>query len=227
MIGYRNGTNEALYRIRTPDSAHVDYTDLEFSVSRQFDNGFSVIGSYTWSRAYGTNDDQFATVAFDNPTQTDEETGLLSYDRTHSVKLLGSLRNANAVRLSDAVHLGYLYGWNFSMTSGTPYNKLYYDKYYEGWDLYKEPTDGTYRLPAEAQIDLKAGLTVAVMRTTWDVTIELFNVLNDRTVEDIEQTYGNEAGDGIYTGSDGAPIFGNSTARQSPRYAQLGLRGEF
>lgn len=227
VVGYRNGTNEAIYRIRTPDEAFVDYTDLEFSLSRQFDNGFAVMGSYTWSRAYGTNSDQFATAVFDNPTQVEEETGLLGYDHTHSVKLLGSQRNANAIKISDSVRLGYLYGWNFNILSGAPYNKLYYDQYDQGWYLYKEPTDGTYRLPAESQLDLKVGLTLAVKKTTWDVTLEAFNVFNDRTVESVEQVYGNESGDGVYTDEDGNPIFGEPTSRQSPRFLQLGLRGEF
>lgn len=227
VVGFRNGRNEAIYRIRTPDEAFTDYTGVELSLSRQFDNGFSVLGSYTWSRAYGTNDDQFATATFDNPTQVDEQTGLLSYDHAHSVKLLGSMRNSNAVRISDDVHLGYLYGWNFYIISGAPYNKLYYDQYDAGWYLYKEPTDGTYRLPAESQLDIKLGLTLAVKKTTWDITMEVFNLFNDRTVQSVELTYGNEAGDGVYTDEDGDPIFGNPTARQSPRYAQLGLRGEF
>ena len=159
--------------------------------------------------------------------ELDEEIGLLGYDHTHSVKLLGSMRNANAIKLSDAVHIGYLYGWNFYIISGSPYNKLYYDQYDSGWYLYKTPTDGTYRLPAESQLDLKVGITLAVKKTTWDVTLEAFNVFNDRTVESVETTYGNESGDGVYTDQDGNPIFGNPTSRQSPRYLQLGLRGEF
>ncbi len=227
VIGFRNGSAESIYRIRTPDAAFTNYTDLELAINRQFDNGFSVLGSYTWSRAYGTNDGQFATATFDNPTQQNVETGLLSYDHTHSLKLIGSMRNANAIKISESVHLGYLYGWNFYILSGAPYNKLYYDQYNSGWDLYKTPTDGTYRLPAESQLDLKTGLTLAVKKTTWDLTLEVFNVFNDRTVEAVEETYGSDTGSGVYTDAAGNPIFGNPITRQHPRYAQLGLRGEF
>lgn len=227
VVGYRNGQNESIYRIVTPDEAFTDYTGLEFSVARQFSEGFSVLGSYTWSRAFGTNSAQFATATFDNPTQTEEETGLLAHDHTHSVKLIGSVRDPDSIRLSDSVKIGYLYGWNFYILSGAPYNKLYYDSYNQGWNLYREPTDGTYRMGAQSQLDLKAGLTLALKKTTWDVTAELFNVLNDRSVTSIETTYGNESGDGAYLDENGDPIFGNPITRQSPRYMQLGIRGEF
>ncbi len=226
VVGYRNGKNESIYRIRTPDDSFTEYTGLELSVARQFSDGFSVLGSYTWSRAYGTNSAQFASGAFDNPEQAEEETGLLSYDHTHSVKLIGSMRDPDAIKLSDSVQLGYLYGWNFYILSGSPYTKAYYNSYYGGWYNYEESVDGTYRTPAMSQLDIKLGLTLAVKQTTWDLTAEIFNLFNDRAVESVETTYDDGAG-GIYLDENGDPIFGTPVTRQSPRYVQLGLRGEF
>lgn len=230
VIGNRNGTNEAIYRILTPEDAYTEYTSLEVTVNKQFTDNFGVIGSYVWSRAYGTNDAQYATVNFDNPEQADVETGLLSYDRTHALKLVGSARDPQVFRLSEDVRVGFLAGWNFQAMSGTPYGRLNYNVYNQGWTNLAEPVDGTYRLPLYSQLDLKGGITVAVARTTWDITAECFNVLNDRTVTDVEQTYGNEAGTGVYgVEADGVgdPIYGTPLQRQSPRYFQLGLRGEF
>lgn len=226
VVGYRNGTNEAIFRIRTPDKAFTEYTSLELTTTRQFDN-FGLLGSYTWSRAYGTNDSQFATGTFDIPAQAPYETGLLSYDRTHAIKVAGSWRDADVVHLTDTVSLGFLAGWNFQMFSGFPYRPVYYNPYYQDWVNYRNALDDTYRTPAFSQTDLKTGMTVQVGKTKFDVTAECFNVFNDRTVESVDSTYGNEAGDGAYLGDDGFPLFGRPLTRQDPRYFQLGLRGEF
>lgn len=227
VIGYRNGVNESVYRIRTPSELYTSYTSIEVSAVKQFDENFGVLGSYTWSRAYGTNDAQYASGAGDIPEQTLVETGLLSYDRTHNFKLAGSLRNPDTFRISDAVKIGLLGGWNFNMMSGTPYAPRYYNAFYQGWSNLGGPVDGTYRLPLESQLDLKAGLTLVAGPTKWDVTIEVFNVFDDRTITGVETAYDDASGEGPYLGDDGNPAFGTPLTRQDPRYIQLGLRGEF
>jgi len=63
--------------------------------------------------------------------------------------------------------------------------------------------------------------------TKFDVTAECFNAFNDRTVDSVDTTLGNETGDGAYLGDDGYPLFGRPLTRQDPRYFQFGLRGEF
>lgn len=227
VIGYRTGTSDVIFRIRTPDEAINQYTGLEISFSRQFSDNFAIMGSYTWSRAYGTNDSQFATGVFDNPEQVEYETGLLSFDRTHAVKILGSMRDPRALKLGEKAALGYLYGWNYFLASGYPYRPVYYNEYYGDWYNYQNALDNSYRLPARSQLDLKAGLTLSVGKTSWDLTAECFNVLNDRTVLSVDTTYGNETGDGVYTDEDGNILFGRPLTRQNPRYFQVGLRGEF
>ena len=227
VIGSRDGTGNTIYRIRTPTEVFTEYTSLEVAVTKQFDENFGVVGSYTWSRAYGTNDGQYASGTLDIPEQTVYETGLLSYDRTHQLKLAGSARKPDAFRISDGVAIGLLSGWNFQVMSGTPYAPLYYNAYYDGWSNLGGSIDGTYRLPLWSQLDLKAGVTLAAGPTTWDLTLECFNVFNDRTVDSVEWTYADETGDAPYLGDDGFPIFGTALSRQDPRYLQLGLRGEF
>ena len=59
------------------------------------------------------------------------------------------------------------------------------------------------------------------------LTADCYNVFNDRTVTSIDQTWGNEAGDGVYLNSDNEPLFGTILDRQRPRRFQVGLRGEF
>jgi hypothetical protein len=227
VIGYRDGVNESVNRIRTPTDLYTDYTSIEVSVSKQFNENFGVVGSYTWSRAYGTNDSQYFSTTGDIPEQTAFQTGLLGYDRTHQFKLAGSVREPGALRISDTVKLGLLAGWNFQAMSGQPYAPRYYNAYYGTWSNLRGSVDGTYRLPMFSQLDLKAGVTLVAGPTTWDLTLECFNVFDDRTVTSVETAYGNETGDGPYLGDDGYPIFGTPLTRQDPRYFQLGLRGEF
>jgi hypothetical protein len=227
VIGSRDGTGEALYRIRTPEEAFTAYSSVEVAVAKQFDENFGVVGSYTWSRAYGTNDSQYATGTFDIPEQTVYETGLLSYDRTHNLKFAGSIRKPDTWTISDNLQIGLLAGWNFWAMSGTPYAPRYYNVYNDGWSNLAGPVDDTWRLPMESQTDLKVGVTLVAAKTTWDLTAEVFNVFNDRTVNGVETAYGNKTGDGPYVGDDGYPVYGTPLTRQDPRYIQLGLRGEF
>ncbi len=228
VIGSRDGTGEAIYRIRTPTEVFTEYTSVEVAVAKQFDENFGVIGSYTWSRAYGTNDAQYASGTLDIPEQVQYETGLLSYDRTHQLKLAGSIRKPDTWRVSDDVKIGLLGGWNFQMMSGTPYAPRYYNAYYAGWTNLAGPVDDTYRLPLLAQTDLKGGVTLVAGKTTWDLTIEVFNVFDSRTVTGVETAYNDDADPTApYLGEDGYPLFGTPITRQDPRYIQLGLRGEF
>lgn len=230
VVGYRNGVNESLYRIRTAEDLYVQYTSVEMTATKQFDEGVGIVGSYTWSKAYGNKQDEDALSASGNldiPEQNEVSEGLLPYDVTHQIKFAGSARDPDAFRVTDNVALGLLAGWNFTARSGYPYRPAYYNSYYSDWSNYRESIDGSYRLPMRSQLDLKGGVTLAVAKTSWDLTVECFNVFNERTVTDVDTVFANETNDGPYVDEDGFPIFGRPTARQAPRYLQFGLRGEF
>ncbi|MFN7142593.1 MAG: carboxypeptidase regulatory-like domain-containing protein [Myxococcota bacterium] len=228
VIGSRDGTGESIYRIRTPTELFTEYTSVEVAVAKQFDENFGVLGSYTWSKAYGTNDAQYASTTLDIPEQVQYETGLLSYDRTHNLKLLGSIRDPDAFPINDTLKIGLLGGWSFFAMSGTPYAPRYYNAYSGGWSNLRGAVDETYRLPMVAQLDLKGGITVSAGKTTWDVTVEVFNVFDSRTVTSVETAYNDDVDPtGPYLAEDGYPLFGRPITRQDPRYIQLGLRGEF
>lgn len=230
VVGYRNGVAEDVYRLRTPDEVYSEYTSVELTATRQFDDKWGVIGSYTWSHATGLdkgNGTGLATGSLDNPVQYEKEIGVLSYDRPHAVKLAGSYREPTLVSINDNWAIGALAGWNFRMYAGTPYRRVSYNSYYDGWyNYYGGDEDGRFRLPTWSQTDLKAGVTLKAGRTDWDLTVECFNVFNERTVTAVDTTYTDETGD-IYTDSDGEALFGRPLDRQNPRYFQLGLRGEF
>ena len=112
------------------------------------------------------------------------------------------------------------------MSSGSPYRPAYYTDFYGGWYTYQDSLDGSWRLPAYSRTDLKGGLTLAQGDTTWDLTLECFNVFNNRTVTSVSTVYDNPD-DSIRVDDEGDIVFGSVNARQNPRYFQLGLRGEF
>jgi len=230
VVGGRNGTSSAVYRLRTPNEIFNNFTSVELQANRQFDEHWGMVASYTWSKSYGflqENTTALNSGSFDNYTQNKVDVGLQPYDIPHNLKMAGSYRNAEAIPLGDSTSLGFLGGWNFNASSGAPYRKDYYNQYYQGWYNHKDPIDGTYRLPAYVQLDLKAGLTFQAGRSTWDITAECFNVFNDRTVTSVDTRYGNQDGTGVVTDSNGDPYWGRPQSRQAPRYFQFGLRGEF
>ncbi len=226
VIGYRNGTSEAIFRMRTPDEVYTSYTALTFTTEKQFDDKWGMLASYTWSRAYGTQDDQAATFFFDIPEQRRFEEGILGYDIPHSVKVMGSWRDPEAWDLGNGWGLGYLLGWDVRLRSGYPYRKSLYNAYYQDWVNYGDDGDEPARLPAFSVTNLKVGLTVDALGTSWDLTAECFNVFNDRTITAVNSTWDDVDGS-VYTDSAGNVLFGTPTDRQDPRYFQFGLRGEF
>ncbi len=224
VIGGRNGSNESIYRLRTSDSRFYEYDSVEVSMVHEWPDLGWMGGSYVWSQAYGNNDDQGATILMDNTAQIPYETGYLSYDRTHALKLYGTFRR-DAVTEVGPVRLGYLSGWNFRMYSGSPYRPLHYNNYNQGWTNYGD--ERAYRLPAFSQTDLKGGLVIGVGPTQFELIAECFNVFNDRSVVDVNTIYGNKAGDGVEVDADGEPLFGTPLEYQSPRYFRVAVRGEF
>lgn len=229
VVGSRDGTGEALFRLRTPDEAFIRYNSMELAASRQFDDNWGLLGSYTYSRAYGrARDDQsqgLASGSMDIPQQNDLDVGLMPYDVPHNLKLAGSWRNEGLLSLGST-QVGLLAGWNFNLSSGYPYRPIYWNENYGAWNNAQEPIDGDYRLPAYSQTDLKAGLTFGAGPTAWTFTVECFNAFNDRTVTGVATEADDPAG-GPYLNSDGQTWLGQPLSRQSPRYLQFGLRGQY
>ena len=220
VIGYRNGVNESVYRLRTPDDSFTRYTSLELTLAKQHTENWSFVGSYTWSRAYGTNSADQATANADIPEQRQYEIGVLDYDRTHAIKTSGSYMEENVARMMNT-NIGYVFGWNFRMYSGLPYRPLTLNNYYGGFSNYGGPADGRYRLPAFSQTDIRAGLHLDMAdRVRWMLGVDIFNLFNDRTATAVSWAYDPEQPIGEST-------FGDIVDRQDPRRLQITVRGEF
>jgi hypothetical protein len=227
VIGYRNGTNEAIYRIRTPDELWNRYDSFEVMASKEFDDHWGMFAAYTWSRSYGTSDDQLPTGVLDTPQQYAYEKGVTSYDIPDQFKVAGSYRNDDVWSLGRRATMGWLFGWNLEFTSGTTYRKLYWNDYLGGWYNLGEDGEDPSRLPAYGRVDLKGGLSVKAFKTKWDLTAECFNVFNERTVTSVAQAYDDPTTGQPLVDDDGVLHYGRPTDHQNPRYFQFGLRGEF
>jgi len=230
VIGYRNGDAEDLYRLRTPDEVFTQYTSLEVAFSRQFDDNWGLMGSYTWSHSYGLdkgNGTGLATGTMDNPVQYDEEVGVLSYDRPHALKVAGSYQEPTLISLGERSAIGVVTGWNFRFYAGTPLRRLSYNDYYQGWNnYYGGDDDGRFRTPAFSNTDLKLGISLTTGPAHFELTAECFNVFNNRSVTSFDTTYTDENGD-IATDSNGDTLWMKPLSYDDPRYFQLGLRAEF
>lgn len=229
VVGSRDGTGATYYRLRTPDEVYMKYTSLELVANKQFDEKWGMISSYTWSRAQGMDrggSGSLASGAYDIAPQIPYEEGLLNYDTPHVLKIAGSYRDPKKVRLGNKMGIGYLGGWNFSYRSGYAYRPVLYNNYYGGYYNADRSLDGSYRLPAVSNLDLKGGITFAIAKSTMDATVECFNVFNSREVTGVRTDMSDASGN-PNTLEDGTLAFGSSVQRQPPRYLQLGLRGEF
>lgn len=230
VIGFRNGDAEDLYRLRTPDEVFSQYTSLEVAFSRQFDDNWGLIGSYTWSHTYGLdkgNGTGLATGSLDNPEQYDEEVAVLGYDRPHALKLAGSYQEDAVITLGERTSLGLVTGWDFRFYAGTPLRRISYNAYYDDWNnFYGGDGDGRFRSPTISNLDLKFGVSLTQGRAHVELTAECFNVFNYRPVTTFDTTYTDEEG-AIATDSDGDTLWLKPLAFDDPRYFQFGLRAEF
>ena len=113
------------------------------------------------------------------------------------------------------------------MYSGFPYRKLYYNNYYGDWINFASTNEGDFRTPAFSQLDARVGLTTDLGPTTWALTLDCFNVMNERGVTSISQIYGDTDGEGVYLDENGEPLWGEPQTYQSPRRFLIGLRAEY
>ncbi len=108
--------------------AYVNYNAVIVGVEKRFHGGSMLRANYTWSRAYGTaNQDGDPLQASaqsggfmwwndPNTKATGFTAGLLEEDRTHQIKVQG-------IAMLPA---GFILSANYLGTSGTPYTRTFY-----------------------------------------------------------------------------------------------------
>jgi hypothetical protein len=206
-------------------SAVRKYYAVELAIEKIWDGKWNAQFSYTWAHSFGNYEgwvlsdngqtDAGITILFDSPDLTRQSYGNLANDRRHQFKLFGSYALTSELTL----------GANVLLSSGRPKNKfgIYNDSilgtsYGPDYFLVPRGTAGTTPWVFNTDLSLVYRPKWAKDRVT--CSLDIFNILNRRTVTEVVETAQNSAG-----GNE--PTFGLPTAFQRPRYIRMSVRLEY
>jgi hypothetical protein len=231
QVGFRNGTPDDIYRLRTPQDSNRRYFSLTLLLKKELSDNFSMLGSYTYSRfisntsARNQDDQQGRSGDFDNPTQRYVEDGLGAFDRPHVAKIAAKYDNPTVWKVSEKFSLGYSVGASFQFASGVPLNRLEYNDWRRGYTNYIFKRGTRERLPASLDLDIRAALALSIAGTRVDIIVQAFNILNSLEVTEANEaaTRDNDTVDRIGTGA----VYATPTRYQRPRRLELGVRFSF
>jgi hypothetical protein len=204
--GFRNGKNQNVADLATPDMAHRRYVGVTLGL-RKRDGRLKAQSSYTWARLEGAAGDYG-----DVPAQDPYLYGYLGDDHRHEVKILAQYQ------MTRWFSSGLRYFWR----SGIPYNRYYRNAVYgsfidnrarlgytPGNDINDPNDDRPLRLPDLQSFNLQARLNLQpLLGRRVDLYVDILNVLGLRTVVDVNQNDG--------------PNFGIPTDRLEPLRVRLG-----
>jgi hypothetical protein len=231
QVGFRNGTADNVYRLRTPQDVSRTYFGMTLLVRKQLSDNFSLLGSYTFSRfaantsARNSGDRPGTSGDYDNPTQRYVEDGLGGFDRPHVLKISTTYNNPSVWKIAENFSMGYSLGGTFEFASGAPLNRLGYNHWRQGYTNYLFKRGTRERLPAYLDFDLRASLALSIAGTKIDIIVQMFNVLNSLEVTNASgvATVDNET----VEFSRGGPVFASPTQYQQPRRFEVGVRFSF
>ncbi|QRK08902.1 TonB-dependent receptor [Archangium violaceum] len=231
------------------------YNAVTVALTRAFGEGWLAQASYTWSRLYGNYPGLFRPETgqldpnilsdFDLISLLDNRTGLLPYDRTHSVKVFGAKEFNFTKDFSGSLGLSY------RGNSGTPINYLGGHVDYGEGEGFVLPRGSAGRTPWVNNIDTNIGLNYRVTKTsTVSFTLDVFNIFNFQTETLVDENYtyaavlpvkdgtpadlpnkvvvvGSNGDQRAMTADDVNPNFKKPTQYQSPRQVRFGVRYTF
>jgi len=219
------------------------YNAITFSANKRLSQRWMVSGFYTYSRLignynglYDADNSYFApngSNAYDTPELVLNRRGPLANDRPHSGRIDGFYQ----LPVGDKGTL--ILGASFSAYSGVPRN--YVSQWYGGnQDIFLLPRGSAGRTPTVSQADAKIGYHRELSKTTaLELTLDLFNIFNERTALQLDDNYTLDLAAPIVNGTvkdlqyakniGGAPIsknpnFGQPISFQSPFHGRMALR---
>ncbi len=226
IVGSRSGSDNYLWRLRTPGTAYRQYDAVEFTLRKNLSDNLQFVGNYTWSRSAGNYIGPSLTSDYDHPQQVYYQDGLLPIDRPHVIKMQGTYDNPGRIKISDVFSLGYGFGFIFTLQAGTPYNKYYWNSFWlDNYNLH-DRRGSQYRLPATSTLDLRGNVKLSIKSIEVDLVILVTNLLNSREVVAVDERATDSAGD-VLVDDKGQSVFSRPIARQFPRQVQFGLRVHF
>ncbi len=221
------------------------YNAMELSFDRAFDGKWGLAGSYTYSQSKGTaegyvnstinQEDAGVSQDFDFGTFSHGANGLLPNDRTHAIKVFGTLGITDTFRM----------GMNLNSTSGRPKSRIGFVPGNTPGDATLYQTASTYyylnaqgvtvlgqrgtegRTPWSHTVDLQFAYTPKIGKEKLTLQMDVFNLFNFKRPTELS-----EINDHSRDTTDPVPgrlsmNYGNPTSYQTPRTVRLTARYEF
>lgn len=203
------------------------YAGIEFSFRKRFSNDWQFYAAYTYSRAWGSDDNSWgeyeeartsslgASTLFLNPNWSYNAEGTLTRDHPHILKLMGSYILPFKITL----------GVSYLFASGSTYNsniripdEIDPDSVgnYAGALRFYAEEKGSFRYPSVHQLDLRLEKFFTLGKTRFGLLMDMFNVLNASTVTEYETAYEPDAYE-----------FGYVWGIMRPRTWKFGVQFEF
>ena len=224
-----------------------DYNALVLTASKRLSYNFIVLASYTYSRTIGNYPglyqastgqlDPNISSQYDLPELLVNRNGPLPSDRPHNFKFTGAYH----VKMGAAG--GLTFGLNFSAVSGTPIEVLGRHPTYGANETFILPRGSGGRTPVVTQLDLRIAYAKEfAKRYRAEISLDVFNVLNQQEVTAVDQGYTTDRVMPIENGqysdlkslktTSGTvphlnPNYGQPTAFQAPLSMRMGARFSF
>jgi hypothetical protein len=211
LASFRNGRPETIVDMSTPDSAWREYQGITAGLAKR-EGRFKSHVSYTLARLTGTQQD-LNNLYGDIPARDVFLDGYLPDDHRHEVKWTASWQAVSWLS----------FGLRYKYLSGQPYNRLFFNRVTNSWDLYRADTgvnpgpnindpgdDRELRLPDRHDLNLQGRLSLGpLIGHRIDLYVDVLNVMGLRTATAI--------------GQEESRNFGTETAWMDPFRIRLGL----
>jgi hypothetical protein len=188
-------------------TAKRNYKGVEVSARKRFSNNTSFLASYLWSRLEGNYDGVFQAStgqldpninsAFDYADFIVNNNGLLSNDRTHTVKFDGSYQFSRG--FVNGLQVGLTTYWQ----SGTPLTAVGYSSAYQNWEYYLTQRGALGRGPSDYEANFHLGFPINLGSNRVMLIGDVFNLLNRQAKTVLDQRF-NRINDAPCTGIIGA-----------------------
>jgi outer membrane receptor protein involved in Fe transport len=242
--GYLDGTEAPA------EKAERKYKGVELHAQKRFSNNYQFFASYVWSRLEGNYDGTFQAStgqldpninsAYDYGDFAVNNSGLLSNDRTHTVKFYGSYTLASG--FAKGLDLGAAFNWESGQAlTGQGYEFAGYRNY----EYYLTKRGSLGRGPSDYEADLHLGYPIQFGANRLSVLVDVFNVFNRQSITRLDNrmdlasdgacaVFAHDGGDAVCNGFGGwanitgtnkpAGKFANArTAATNPSFLSKGL----
>jgi hypothetical protein len=170
-IGTIDGSNDVLYRLRTPYEARRDYYQTDVGFRKNFSDRWQLLAVYTYTVSRGTTQTSSGS-GLSVPPQWEYSYGNLSTDVRHQVKMGASYDLPNDPWTTTL-------GFQVQYYSGRPTTRYYYtpDTNQLSWQL-KSPIGEYSRSEPELYVDIQIKQKIHVRKGDMVANLMILNVLN-------------------------------------------------